>query len=131
MSKRFPTVLVIDDDLSILDLVPYYLAMKGIKADTVSCGEEALDKIKNYKYDAIIVDINMPRMDGITFSKIVREDFPIVMISIEKSKDVFERIVDLCDCYVDKSKLGHALAPATFKAMERYDSDRLLPIVTH
>ena len=123
--KIFPRVLLVDDDDAILDICPYYLAMKGIKTEVVSSGELALEKVKNYHYDAIIIDINMPTMDGITLSKIVHKNYPVIMISGQYGRQVASQIVDLCECYVDKSCINFDLAPATFKAMERFEISNL------
>ena len=85
-------VLVIDDSLSMRKAVEMTLRGNGIDVDTASNGQEGLNKAKAKKYDLIIVDVNMPVMDGLTFIKKVREELnpnrmtPIIFLTTEKEQ---------------------------------------------
>ncbi len=128
MSSSFPIVLIVDDAPAILDIVPRYLVQSGIKAEVVASAQDALEKVnahdhvhaEDHYYDAIIVDINMPKMNGIVLSQVIREKFPIIMMTGKKTEDLGHEIADLCDCFVEKNRLKSALAPAIFKAIERF-----------
>src|SRR5918996_5686529 len=63
MSER---VLVADDDPDILTVVKVNLELDGFELDTAVDGEDALQKATSHPPDVIILDIMMPRMDGLT-----------------------------------------------------------------
>ncbi|MBD2022056.1 response regulator, partial [Leptolyngbya sp. FACHB-36] len=58
------TVLVIDDDASVRDLMMRYLSKEGFRVETASSGEEGLHLARSLRPDAITLDVMMPRMDG-------------------------------------------------------------------
>jgi two-component system cell cycle response regulator len=62
-------VLVVDDDESMRSLMVTLLAQKGHECEAVKNGLEALDKISKSEFDAVITDIVMPEMDGISLTK--------------------------------------------------------------
>ncbi|CAH1207460.1 MULTISPECIES: response regulator transcription factor [Paenibacillus] len=99
-------ILVVDDDLEIVRLVALALRQEGYTVLTASNGREALQFIEEQEINLMIVDVMMPEMDGLTFSKEVRkrsEDIPILMLSA-KSEDM-DRIEGLligADDYMTK-----------------------------
>lgn len=62
MAKK---VLVVDDDLYIRELYVEVLKGEGYDVDSASNGEEAYNKLKNGGYDLTLLDIMMPKMDGL------------------------------------------------------------------
>jgi CheY-like chemotaxis protein len=62
-------VLVVDDEEPMRKLIVTLLSQKGHQCVTVSNGLEALDKIRENKFDAVIADIVMPEMDGVALTK--------------------------------------------------------------
>jgi len=60
-------ILVVDDDPLISELVVDMLAMEGHEVDTASNGVEALGKLQNQRYDLIVTDLHMPKLDGSGF----------------------------------------------------------------
>jgi DNA-binding NtrC family response regulator len=76
-------ILVIDDERSIRNTLKDILEYEKFKVDDADDGEKGLQKIKDNKYDVILCDIKMPKMDGIeVLTKAVElTDCPIVMIS--------------------------------------------------
>jgi DNA-binding NtrC family response regulator len=77
------TVLIIDDERSIRNILREILEYEGFSVDDAENGMEALEKIKDIKYDVILCDIKMPRMDGIEVLEKITNicDTPVVMIS--------------------------------------------------
>ena len=63
--KRDVRILVVDDEQGIRDLLSYELGRQGFKVFTANDGLEAVAKVKEKKFDLVISDIQMPRMDGI------------------------------------------------------------------
>ena len=66
-------VLVAEDDMLASDLIKEILALQGLESDLARTGREAVDMWENGRYDLIIMDVQMPRMDGITATQIIRE----------------------------------------------------------
>jgi len=77
------TILVADDDPHIRQLLVFALAKAGLEAVEAGDGEEALRLVETHRPDLIILDINMPRMDGIEVCRRLRAagDLPILFLS--------------------------------------------------
>ncbi len=77
-------ILIIDDEKSIRNTLREILEYESYQVDEASNGEEGLHKIENGEYDAVLCDVKMPKMDGMTVltrAKEIDEDLPFVMIS--------------------------------------------------
>jgi signal transduction histidine kinase len=79
-------ILVVDDDPALLQALPQtlYLRIKEIKIDTCDSAQKALELARQHDYDAIISDIKMPGMDGLTLLKELREirpETPVLLIT--------------------------------------------------
>lgn len=66
-------VMIVDDEVDILDLLEYNLEKEGYKVIKAMDGEEAVKLAKEHKPDLILLDIMMPRMDGIETCRQIRE----------------------------------------------------------
>jgi len=102
MSK---TILVVDDEPEIVRLVRSYLEQEGYRVVTAYNGEEALYASRHEKPDLVVLDVLMPKMDGLEFTRRVRreQDIPIIMLTARA--DETDRIVGLemgADDYVTK-----------------------------
>jgi DNA-binding response OmpR family regulator len=60
-------ILLVDDDPMITELVVDMLGMEGYDVDTATNGIEALQKLESQRYDLIITDLHMPKLDGSGF----------------------------------------------------------------
>ena len=76
-------ILVVDDEKSIRNTLREILEYEKFEVDEAAEGQEALEKAKNHRYDLILLDIKMPRMDGIEVLEQLMKftDVPVVMIS--------------------------------------------------
>jgi len=70
------TVLIVDDDASIIMLLEEFLSMEGYKSITAGSAEEALKLVGNHKIEIAILDLKLPQMSGIDLLKILRESQP-------------------------------------------------------
>jgi len=75
-------ILVVDDDEPVRKLVVSLLSPRGHQCATANNGREALDKIKENKFDALITDIVMPDMDGITLIKEMSKHDPNIPVMV-------------------------------------------------
>lgn len=85
-------VLVVDDSSSIRKMVEFALKSKGFLVTSACDGQEGLEFLARERYDAIILDINMPRLDGFEFLKKIRADeayasVHVVMLTTEGQED--------------------------------------------
>jgi DNA-binding response OmpR family regulator len=62
-----PRILIVDDDPLITELVIDMLGIEGYAVDTATNGIEALQKLERQRYDLIITDLHMPKLDGSGF----------------------------------------------------------------
>ncbi|MCA9917124.1 MAG: response regulator [Anaerolineales bacterium] len=80
------SVLVVDDEFEIRQLLTTMLTMMGYKSFMAQDGLDALEKIPEYQPDILILDVMMPRMDGLTLCRQLRgaaetAALPIIMLS--------------------------------------------------
>lgn len=75
MSERI-SLLIVDDEVDILNVLKFVLEKEGYKVDTAIKGEEALSKIKQETYDIVLTDLRMPGMDGIELLERAKEIAP-------------------------------------------------------
>jgi two-component system alkaline phosphatase synthesis response regulator PhoP len=66
-------VLVVDDEPDILDLLKYNLEREGYEVEVASNGQEAIKKAEFFKPELILLDIMMPKMDGVETCRLLRE----------------------------------------------------------
>ncbi|MCD7775186.1 MAG: response regulator transcription factor [Clostridiales bacterium] len=98
-------VLICDDDRAILESIEIYLKNEGYEVITAADGIEALEMINKYEIHCLVLDIMMPRLDGLKTTLKIREkyNFPIILLSA-KSEDT-DKITGLgfgADDYVTK-----------------------------
>jgi CheY-like chemotaxis protein len=93
MNKR---ILVVDDDLFIRDIYEEILKNAGYKVETAIDGEEGLTKLQNGGYSVILLDINMPKKNGLEILKILmnkppkKPNGPILLLTNSVEKSVIE-----------------------------------------
>ena len=102
MSRK---VLVVDDEKLIVKGIRFSLEQDGMEVDCAYDGEEAVEKAKENKYDIILLDLMLPKMDGLEVCQQIREfsNVPIVMLTA-KGEDM-DKILGLeygADDYMTK-----------------------------
>ncbi|MGL6104641.1 response regulator transcription factor [Romboutsia sp.] len=98
-------ILVVDDEKEIRDLLEIYLLNEGYKVIKASNGEEAIEVLEKESVQLIVLDIMMPKMDGIEVCKIVRRTMntPILMLSAKcEDMDKIQGIMTGADDYITK-----------------------------
>ena len=83
------TILVCDDDKEIVDAIEIYLIQEGYQVVKAYDGEQALDMLRTKKIDLMVIDVMMPKLDGIraTFQARKTSSIPIIILSA-KTEDV-------------------------------------------
>jgi DNA-binding response OmpR family regulator len=93
-------ILVVEDDESIRNLIVSQLQDAGFEVSTAADGLEGLAAIRDRRPDAVLLDINMPRMDGFTVLERLKNDpetsdLPVLMLSAQSSPEDIRRAVQL------------------------------------
>lgn len=83
-----PRILVVDDQAEILELTALVLSRAGYEVATAGTGIDALDHVATRRFDLVLLDINMPGMDGWETLRLIRADedsadLPVVMFSVK------------------------------------------------
>jgi len=80
-------ILLVEDDEAIREMVSNYLTMEGFHVTTVTNGEEALQNCLQKTFDLVILDIMIPKLNGLEVLKIIREQaaLPIIIMSAKDS----------------------------------------------
>ena len=103
MSKAH--ILVVDDEKPIVDIIKFNLEKEGYKVTASYDGEDALNRIKSENFDMVLLDVMLPKIDGFSVCKKVREfsDVPIIMITAKA--DEVDKVLGLelgADDYITK-----------------------------
>lgn len=86
-------ILIIEDDLSISEMVKNYLKKEGFIATTACNGEDGIAVFLKDNFDLIVLDLMMPKLDGIETIKIIREKSSVpILIMSAKDSDVDKAI---------------------------------------
>ncbi|MGD0854504.1 MAG: response regulator transcription factor [Dehalococcoidia bacterium] len=121
MARR--KILVVDDEPKVGDLIKAYLDKDGYEVLLSTDGKDALDKARNYKPDLILLDLNLPEVDGIEVFRNVRTFSEVPVIMVTARDDEVDKIVGLqlgADDYVTKPFSPRELAARVGAVLRRY-----------
>ena len=99
------SVLIVEDEARIRDIVRDYFSAHGLECDLARNGAEALDLLRDHDYDAILLDIFMPGLDGFQVCRAVRahSQVPILFLTaLGGEEDMLRGYALGCDDYVTK-----------------------------
>lgn len=98
-------IILVDDDRNITASLSMVLEAEGFSVETYSDGESGLDAIKRINPDLVVLDIKMPRMDGMEVLKKIRESSEIPVIFLTSKDDEIDQLLGLrmgADDYITK-----------------------------
>ncbi len=90
-------VLVVDDEDVIRQMVGRVLKYMGINSESAENGFQALEKLKEGRFDIIIADIRMPNMDGMELLKIAGKEYPDIDVIIMTAHAVKYSFIDVVE----------------------------------
>lgn len=99
------TILIIDDDTELTELLTQYLEPEGFNVICVHDGEHGVKKALNINFDAIILDVMLPKLNGFEVLKAIREHSQTPILMLTARGDDIDRIVGLeigADDYLPK-----------------------------
>ena len=88
-------ILVVDDDTNICELLRLYLTKEGYQVTVANDGEEGLEKFNAVKPDMVLLDVMMPRMDGLEVCRRIRKagNTPVMMLTAKG--ETFDKVLGL------------------------------------
>jgi len=116
-------ILIVEDDKEIRDGIEIFLKNQGYHVHKAADGVEGLEQIKNHTIHLAIVDIMMPRMDGVTMTMRLREkyDFPVIMLSAKSEESDKVKGLNMgADDYVTKPFMPLELLARVNSQLRRY-----------
>lgn len=108
MGKENLKILVVDDEKDIVDLVRSRLAREGYQVVTAFDGEEALEQVRAADPDVIILDLVMPKLNGLEVLKQLRGDpsgkwRPVIIVSANAELEAIKKCYNMeADLYLTK-----------------------------
>jgi two-component system alkaline phosphatase synthesis response regulator PhoP len=121
MARR--KILVVDDEPKVCELIKAYLEKDGYEVILAGDGKSAVEKARSHKPDLIVLDLNLPVMDGMEVFRTVKaiSDIPVIMVTARD--DEVDKIVGLqlgADDYVTKPFSPRELAARVTAVLRRY-----------
>ncbi|MGC9469553.1 MAG: response regulator transcription factor [Anaerolineae bacterium] len=99
-------VLVVDDDRTLADVLGFTLRREGFTVDVVHTGEAALEAWERNAPDLIVLDINLPRLDGFAVCRQIRAhdaEIPIILLTVrDEENDIIRGLKIGADDYITK-----------------------------
>jgi len=125
-------VLVVEDDPDIVELIHHYLQADGFEIEALGDGRQALERLRTGSHDLVILDLQLPGIDGLTLCAELRRDkrthaLPVIMLTARG--DEADRVVGLevgADDYVVKPfspKELVARVRALLRRLDRHEDD--------
>ncbi len=127
VSMAKESVLVVDDEEDILELVTYNLAKEGYQVSAASTGEEGLNLVRSRKPDLVVLDLMLPGTDGLEVCRAIKSDpktnkTPVIMLTAKgEEADIVQGLELGADDYITKPFSPRVLL-ARVKAVLRRDA---------
>ena len=121
-----PTILLIDDDTELTALLGEYLEQEGFRVAIAEDGERALGRIVDSRADIVVLDIMMPKIDGLQVLRRIRSESAVPVLMLTARGDEADRIAGL-DLGAD-DYLAKPCSPAELAARIRAILRRTLPV---
>ncbi|MFA6600944.1 MAG: response regulator [Candidatus Omnitrophota bacterium] len=122
------TLLIVDDEFEICDFLKTFFEEREYQVRTATSGQAALREIAESRPNVVLLDIQMPVMDGMAVLKKIKQDFPgvkVIMVTAVETREKIEEAIRLgADNYITKplsleylekdvqEKISHLTSPA-------------------
>ncbi len=131
------TILAVDDEVHILELLKYNLETNDYDVITVETGEEALHLLSEEKIDAVLLDLMLPKMDGLEVLRCIRKNekikkIPVILLTAKSAE--FDKVLGLemgADDYIAKPFSIRELQARVKAVLRRVTSETEKVISTH
>ena len=116
-------LLIVDDEKNIREVVREYALMSGYEADEAQDGTEAVEMVRKTDYDCVILDIMMPKLDGYTACRMIKEIKPVPVIMLSARSEEYDKLMGFelgVDDYVVKPFSPRELMARVNSQLRRY-----------
>lgn len=116
-------ILLVDDEPKVCELIRAYLVKDGYDVVIAADGKAAVEKAQRYKPDLILLDLNLPELDGLEVCRIIRRQSNVPIIMLTARDEETDKIVGLelgADDYVTKPFSPRELAARVSAVLRRY-----------
>ncbi len=123
------TILIVDDERDILDLIEYNLKKEGFTVVTAEDGEEGIERARQVKPDLVLLDIMMPKMDGLEVIDMMRQDatlkdIPVIFLTARSDEKTEVKGLDRgADDFLTKPISTTKLVSRIKAVLRRYSED--------
>ncbi|HEX7078463.1 MAG TPA: sigma-54 dependent transcriptional regulator [Candidatus Eisenbacteria bacterium] len=132
-ARRVDGVLIVDDEFSVRDSLTHWFEKDGYRTGSAADGKEALRLLQEVPWDAVLLDIKMPGMDGLELQRRIREidpELPVIMITAFASVDSAVRALkegafDYVTKPIDPDDLSHLVRRAVERRRLQRENVRL------
>jgi len=120
-------ILVVDDEEDILELVRYNLSREGYQVTGTLTGEDALRKVRSDSFDLIVLDLMLPGIDGLAFTRTLKNDarlrsIPIIMLTAKgEEADIVTGLELGADDYITKPFSPKVMIARVRAALRRHN----------
>ncbi|HEY4156684.1 MAG TPA: response regulator transcription factor [Polyangiaceae bacterium] len=119
-------VLIVDDDARLFELLASYLEQNGVRASHAANGVLGLSALDSGAFDAVLLDVMMPELDGLSVLKKIREKSQVPVLMLTAKGDETDRVVGLelgADDYLAKPFSPRELLARLRAVLRRSDLD--------
>ena len=127
MAERAPRILLVDDEQSIQTLLSYPLRKDGYEVVQAADGREALSRFGEAPFDLVVLDVMMPRLDGLEVCRRLRARSSVPIIMLTAKADEIDKVVGLelgADDYITKPFSLREFRSRVKAALRRADMTR-------
>ena len=118
------TILIVDDEPRMVRFVTMNLDLEGYLTLEANNGRQALEKVRNHQPDLVLLDVEMPGMDGFETLRHIREvsDAPVIMLTVRSDEDDRIKGLDLgADDYITKPFSPRELSSRIRAVLRRFE----------
>ena len=116
-------ILLVDDEPKVCELIKAYLVKDGYDVVIATDGKSAIDQAQRHKPDLILLDLNLPELDGLEVCRTIRKQSNVPIIMLTARDEEVDKIVGLemgADDYVTKPFSPRELAARVSAVLRRY-----------
>jgi len=127
MADRAPRILLVDDEAAIQTLLSYPLRKDGYEVVQASDGAEALERFAEGSFDLVVLDVMMPRMDGLETCRRLRATSTVPIIMLTAKAEEIDKVLGLelgADDYITKPFSMHEFRSRVKAALRRAGMSR-------
>lgn len=123
-------LLLIDDDRELGELLVEFLDREGLSLELAHSGQEGLEKLAEYAYDLVLLDVMMPGMSGIDVLREMRQAYTLPVLMLTAKGDELDRVLGLelgADDYLPKPYSHRELLARIRALLRRVDLEHQRP----